>query len=53
MISMARNLGIDITIFGGQPISTNMRSTIEEASIFGTYSPRVGGIYFRLLLCSK
>jgi len=53
MISIARNVEIEITIFGGHPIFTNMPSTKEEASIFCTYSLRVGGIYFRLLLCSK
>jgi len=53
MISMARNLEIEITIFGGHPISRNMSSTKEEASIFCTYSLRVGGIYFKTIIVQQ
>jgi hypothetical protein len=43
MIRIGRNVEIELTIFGGHPISTNMPSTKEEASIFCTYSLRVEG----------
>jgi len=49
---MDRNVAIEITIFGGHPIYTNMPSTKEEASIFCTYALRVRGIYISDYYCA-